>query len=68
MNKDIMLDYYRNHYQLICKECEKLKEQLETYKLISTLKEDLLNHQEELIRTLNRRIELNDRNNNDRES
>lgn len=63
MDKDKIIDFYRNNYQLVLQELDKIKQEVEAYKLLSSLKEDLIKEQNKLIDILNRRIKLNDRSN-----
>lgn len=63
MDKDKIIDFYRNNYQLVLQELDKIKQEVEAYKLLSSIKEDLIKEQNKLIDILNRRIKLNDRSN-----
>ncbi len=54
-------DYYRNRFQIMLMEYNELQKQLDLYKTISTLKEDLIQEQNKVIDVLQRRLKINDR-------
>lgn len=63
-----MLDYYRNRFQIMLIENNELQKQVELYKTLSTVKEDVIQEQNKIINILHRRLKLNDRINCNRES
>ena len=63
MSDKEMIDYYRNRFQIILMENNRLNKQLELYKTLSVLKEDLINQQNKVIDALQRRIKHDDRRN-----
>lgn len=68
MSDKEMIDYYRNRFQIMLMENNEINKQLELYKTLSTLKEDLINQQNKVIDVLQRRIKHADGRNSIRES
>lgn len=63
-----LIDYYRNRFQVVLLENKELQKQVELYKTLSTVKEDLIQEQNKVINALQRRLKLNDRVDCNRES
>ena len=61
MSDKEMIDYYKNRFQIMLMENNELDKQLEIYKTLSVLKEDLINQQNKVIDALQRRIKHDDR-------
>lgn len=66
MSDKEMIDYYKNRFQIMLMENNELDKQLELYKTLSTLKDDLINQQNKVIKALQRRLEFRDRRNSNR--
>ena len=60
MSNSELIDYYRKRFQAVFLENDELKKQVELYKTLSTIKEDLIQEQNKVINILQRRIEIND--------
>lgn len=56
MNKDNMLDYYRNLYQLEKGYKEDIERELEEYKCLTTMYQDILKSNEKRMNELKRQI------------
>ena len=68
MNYNEQIDYYRNRFQILLLENNELNNQLELYKTLSSMKEDIIQEQNKIIDILNRRIKINDGITSDRKS
>ncbi len=68
MNYNEQIDYYRNRFQILLLENNELNKQLELYKTLSSMKEDIIQEQNKIIDVLNRRIKINDGITSDRKS
>ncbi len=68
MSNSELIDYYRNRFQVVLLENKELQKQVELYKTLSTVKEDLIQEQNKVINALQRRLKLNDRVDCNRES
>lgn len=68
MNYIEQIDYYRNRFQVLLLENNELQKQLELYKTLSSLKEDMIQEQNKVIDVLHRRIKINDGVTSDRKS
>ncbi|MBQ9607828.1 MAG: hypothetical protein IJV15_00115 [Lachnospiraceae bacterium] len=68
MSNSELIDYYRNRFQVVLLENKELQKQVELYKTLSTVKEDLIQEQNKVINALQRRLKLNDRIDCNRES
>lgn len=66
MSDKEMIDYYKNRFQIMLMENNELNKQLELYKTLSTLKDDLINQQNKVVKALQRRLEFRDRRKNNR--
>ena len=68
MNNIEQIDYYKTRFQILLLENNELQKQVELYKTISSMKEDLIEEQNKIIKTLYRRNNINDRINSNRKS
>ena len=62
MNDIEQLNYYKNRFQILLLENNELQKQIELYKTISCIKEDLIQEQNKIIDVLYRRVNIDDRN------
>ena len=68
MSEAEQIDYYKNRFQALLLENNELQKQIDLYKMISSMKEDLINEQNKLIDAMNRRLKIYDGRNATREN
>lgn len=56
MNKEQLLNHYRSLYQIVKRDKDEIERELEEFKTLSTMKQDIINN-------LNNRIEILNKNN-----
>lgn len=58
MNKEELLDHYRNLYQIVKREKDDIEELLEEFKLLVTVKNDIINDLHKKLKKANKKIEI----------
>lgn len=58
MNKEELLDHYRNLYQIVKREKDDIEELLEEFKLLVTVKNDIINDLHKKLKKTNKKIEI----------
>ena len=58
MNKEELLDHYRNLYQIVKREKDDIEELLEEFKLLVTVKNDITNDLHKKLKKANKKIEI----------